>query len=310
MKISAYTTTLNCVTHGYPFVECIRELLSFADEVCVADGGSTDATVDLLKEELPEIKLKSFPVDMTHPRWAIYSDGYLKNEARNMCTGDVLWQSDIDEFTHENNRPAIRELCRTVYKDQACISLPVLEFWGTLEHIRADITPKPRLTPNTLHILHGIPDSSKEFDKNGHEYPRPYESDTCDYINAAGNIRIPFHQFTESSPISVWHVSWLDLNRKIQNYKDHWHNFHNSMYNLNREDTAENNVMFNKPWSTVTKRDISKMAKKLFANGPRIFHEKQEDWSGEVIKLPYPESVPRSVTRWFNNNVRPNCSYL
>ena len=58
---------------------------------------------------------------------------------------------------------------------------------------------------------------SKEFDTKGHEYPRPYESDTCDYINTTGNVRVSFHQFNQSSPISIWHVSWLDLVRKIEN---------------------------------------------------------------------------------------------
>ena len=152
--------------------------------------------------------------------------------------------------------------------------------------------------------------NSKEWDEDNHEFPRPYESDTCDYINTAGNVRLSFHQFSTGSPISIWHVSWLDLTRKIQNYKDHWHHFHNSMYNLKRKDTAKNNVMFNKPWSKVNKADITIMAQKLYDSGPRTFHEKVNDWSGSVIQLPNPQSIPRRVSQWFNKNVRSHCTYL
>ena len=310
MKISAYTTTFNCLDRGYPFLECLEDLSSFADEVCVADGGSSDDTLNLIKESFPNVRIKTVAIDMSHPRWAIYSDGYLKNEAREMCTGDVLWQSDTDEFIHENNRSLIRELCETVHEKQIGIALPVLEFWGSLACIRADIHPKPRITPNNFFIKHGIPESAKEFDTNGHEYPRPYESDTCDYINTTGNVRVSFHQFNQSSPISIWHVSWLDLVRKIENYRDHWHHFHNSMYNLQREDTPENNVMFDKPWAEVDEEDIHAMAQKLYDKGPRVFHEKKEDWSGSVIKLPNSKSVPRLVVNWFNQNVRSHCTYL
>ena len=55
MKISAYTTTLNCLDRGYPFLECLEDLSSFADEVCVADGGSSDDTLNLIKESFPNV---------------------------------------------------------------------------------------------------------------------------------------------------------------------------------------------------------------------------------------------------------------
>jgi len=310
MKISAYTTTFNCEERGYPFLECIEDLHSFADEVCIADGGSSDNTLKLIKKHFPTAKVKTFPIDMSHPRWAIYSDGYLKNDARAMCTGDVLWQCDTDEFIHENNRLEVKRLCKMVYDQQIYVALPVLEFWGSLDQIRADMYPKPRITPNIPYVKHGIPERSKEFDETGHEYPRPYESDTCDYINIAGNVRQQFHEFNQSSPIAIWHVSWLDLERKIRNYKDHWHEFHNSMYNLQRKDTSAHNVMFDKPWSQVTDKNIRAMAKILYEKGPRTFHEKVADWEGSVIQLPNKESVPRLVSNWFNNNVRSHCSYL
>ena len=48
--VSGYTTTLNCVDNGYPFVESIKSMLGFCDEVVVLDGGSTDTTWEKLEE--------------------------------------------------------------------------------------------------------------------------------------------------------------------------------------------------------------------------------------------------------------------
>jgi len=47
-KISGYTTTFNCVQQKYPFIQCIKSMLEFCDEVCVVDGGSKDGTLEEL----------------------------------------------------------------------------------------------------------------------------------------------------------------------------------------------------------------------------------------------------------------------
>jgi glycosyltransferase involved in cell wall biosynthesis len=46
--ISGYVTVYNAVKQQYPFVQCIKSMLEFCDEVCVVDGGSTDGTLDNL----------------------------------------------------------------------------------------------------------------------------------------------------------------------------------------------------------------------------------------------------------------------
>ena len=141
MKISAYTTTLNCIRMDYPFKECLNGLLSFADEVCVADGGSNDGTVEEIRKTYPMIKLESFPVDMNHPRWAIHSDGYLKSHARELCTGDVLWQSDNDEVVDQSFSSIAKELCKVSHSQSVNLSVPLLEFWGSPTQLRKDIPP-------------------------------------------------------------------------------------------------------------------------------------------------------------------------
>ena len=54
------------------------------------------------------------------------------------------------------------------------------------------------------------------------------------------------------------------------------------MYNKDSEDTAENNVCFDKPWSEVTEDDIKSFAQRLEdEKGGHIFHQKV-DWSVDV----------------------------
>ena len=58
------------------------------------------------------------------------------------------------------------------------------------------------------------------------------------------------------------------------------------MYDLDTEDTPENNVCFDKPWSEVTSDDIKAFAQRLEEEkGGHIFHQKV-DWNKSV---PYVE---------------------
>ena len=77
----------------------------------------------------------------------------------------------------------------------------------------------------------------------------------------------------------VRHYSWFDLGRKIRTYRDYWSRHWQSLYNIEQEDTTENNMFFDKPWSEVTEKDIDELADKL-ANetGGHVFHSKV-DWS-------------------------------
>ena len=57
-------------------------------------------------------------------------------------------------------------------------------------------------------------------------------------------------------------------------YRKHWAKFWKSQYRLDIEDTAKNNVMFNKAWSDVTDNDINIFASRLATEmGGWIFHE-------------------------------------
>lgn len=99
MKISAYTTTRNCFEMDYPFVESIKSMLAFSDEVVVVDtSDGRDETFESLKElqaKEPRVVVVDARsrFDWKAPNHGIF-DGQTKALARSSCTGQFLWQFD------------------------------------------------------------------------------------------------------------------------------------------------------------------------------------------------------------------------
>lgn len=309
--ISGYITTYNCEKQGYPYIQAIKSMLGFCDEVCVVDGGSSDSTFDRIEslaKEDPRVKLKKVQRDWTHPRHAVF-DGMQKAEARSMCTSEFCWQMDSDEVVHEDDYQKIIDLCGKIPANVEIVSLPVIEYWGSENKVRSDIQPwKWRLSRNMSHITHGIPSHLRKFDNLG-VYALP-GTDGCDMIHketgtpinhltfhtqeteqtriaaCSGNVAALnayqdwFNQVVENIP-GVHHYSWYDISRKMRLYRDYWTRHWNSLFNGSLEDTSETNMMFDRPWSEVTEEMIDSRAKELSEKtGGWIWHRK---WDGTRI---------------------------
>lgn len=318
--IGAYTTTYNCISQGYPFEQCIESLLSNFDDVVVVDAGSTDGTWEKL-QEIEGVRAFQHKVDFEHPRWAIHSDGDLKTVARKYLDTDWCWQMDVDEVIHPNQRDRIQKFLQDSPKSVDLIALPVVEYWGDKGKVRIDVNPwKWRVSRNIDGIIHGIPAELRLKDEDGNLYAS-HGTDSCDYVWEDEFKRVPFGTFydekahelrsqaligtpgylegyerwvaqIENMLPTVYHYSWYDIERKITSYKTHWAKFWKSMYNLDTEDTAENNVCFDKPWSDVTEDDIKILAQRLEEErGGHIFHEKI-DWSKKVPWIELTKSGP------------------
>ena len=303
--ISGYTTAYNALSQGYPIEQCIRSMEGFCSEVVVVDGGSTDGTweklLDLSKNSNGVIKVFKVQRDWNSKRHAVF-DGLQKAEAREKCTGEYCWQMDSDEIVHEDDYDKIVRLCRDFPSHADIVALPVIEYWGSTEKVRADINPwKWRLSKNKEHITHGIPKEFRREDEDGNLYAS-LGTDGCDYIHKETFDRLPyagfytqeidqyrlaavsgnlealnnyeewFNRVVDLLP-GVHHYSWFDLERKIKTYKNYWSRHWQSLYNIEQEDTIENNMFFDKEWKNVTEEDIKSLAKKLGENmGGWIFH--------------------------------------
>lgn len=315
-EISGYATTYNCVSQGYPFESSIRSLLSFCDEVCIVDGGSTDGTFEKLQtlceefnSQQEKLKIKKVTRDWSHPRHAVF-DGMQKSAAREMCTKEFCWQMDVDEVVHEDDYEKIIDLCSKLPKGIDIVSLPVVEYWGGPDKVRLDIQPwKWRLSRNLPHITHGIPSHLRRKDKNGDLCAAP-GTDGCDMIHReTGQVlgHITFHtveteklrlaamsgdklavseyenwfnNVVENLP-GVHHYSWYDMKRKIRTYRDFWTKFWNSLYDGDLSDNEQTNMMFDLPWSKVSEEMIDQKARELSEKtGGWIWHKK---WDGTTV---------------------------
>lgn len=319
--ISGYTTTYNSVSQGYPLEECVKSMLEFCDEVCICDGGSTDETwqkIQSLANMDDRIKTKQIPRDWDSPRFAVF-DGMQKAEARKMCTMEFCWQMDSDEIVHEKDAQKIKELCRAMPHDCDIMTLPVVEYWGGPDKVRIDVMPwKWRLSRNKPHITHGIPKELIRKDDNGEVYAAE-GTDGCDMIHAETNERLlhlafynpqvdnvrkaamngnedalkAYEEWLNSAVDQlpgVFHYSWYDIARKIRLYRDYWTKHWNALYGKNTDDTAENNMMFDIPWSEVTDEMIEERAKEFKEKmGGWIWHRKWDGRETPHVKIVTPE---------------------
>ncbi len=320
--ISGYTTSYQCKEMRYPIALCIESLLRFCDEVVIVDGGSSDGTSEelfsLAKKE-QRIKVFVEPIDFSHRRWAIHMDGALKAKARSHCKAEYCWQTDTDEIVPEKCAALVQNIVPLV-QDKIILGLPMVEFWGSFEKYRADFPMwKPRFSKNDPDITHGVPVEQSLLDSAGHRYPKPYESDSCNYISVKERRNITVASTFQPPEIKtieeyqdwydsllnrlpyVLHLSWLSLRRKIEHYRAFWPKFHASMYNHDQEDTGATNVLFDKPWSQVSDRDIDLKVLELEKNGPRSFHTKKAVWQG--LTLPFRQELPTSLKEWAECNL-------
>lgn len=330
--ISGYTTTRNCIDQKYPFVESINSLLGFCDEVVIVDGGSTDGTWEKLTEiatDNDKIVIHQEKRDWDNKRFAVY-DGLQKSVARSICTKSFCWQQDVDEIVHEDDYDKVKRLVRDIPKSMSILALPVVEYWGKNEKVRVDVNPwKWRLSRNLPHITHGIPASLRKFDSDGQLYSAP-GSDGCDYVRSDSFDSIPFSTFytsdvdnlrntswTDQSSLNsyedwmnqvidklpgVHHYSWFDIERKIETYRGYWSKHWQSLYDIEQDDTAENNMFFNKKWSEVDENDVKALSNRLEKEmGGWIFHSKV-DFNRKSPYIKIKRSHPLVMSEWLKLN--------
>jgi hypothetical protein len=326
MKISGYVTSRNCVSLDYSLKECVESLKQFCDEIIIADSTDTkDGTRELLQEiEKSDSRIKVYHQDLDYsaPNHGIF-DGQMKAYARSKCTGDWLWQTDLDEIVHEIDAPKIRLLCEQLdpQKEIKLVATPVIEFWGSEDKVRIDVNIwKWRVSRNLPHITHGIPGSLR-FMKDGLLYAKP-GTDGCDYIDKFTGDPIPFASFVsqqnealrqlavkDSRYIShyeqwfndvvdqfpgVFHFSWYSIERKIQTYKKYWNKHWQSLYG---EKLSDNNMFFDVSWDEVTDEMIKAKAKELRENtGGHVFHTKYTGQKTNNVKV-Y-RDIPNVIKEW------------
>lgn len=255
-KIAGYTHVLNPESQGFPYIESIRSMLGFCDEVIVVDGGSKDGSLEKIQKEIndPRVKVLTREWDPTEPGM----DGMQKAFGRAMVSvgpDDFLWQQDADEVVHEEDYAKIKKLVERFPSSVDLLHLPVVELWGDSKTVRTDRHSwKWRLSRNNFKITHGINKDARVLDeKTGRTYSKKGMSDGCEYIDIMTSEFIPHKGYysrelelmRQSDPEgygkqmnklfgelpSVFHYSWANIPRKVKNFRDFWDKTWSTLYN-------------------------------------------------------------------------------
>ena len=282
-KIAGYTHVLNAETQGFPYLQSIRSMLGFCDEVIVVDGGSTDTTVEKIKAiGDPRVRILVRQWDWNEPGM----DGMQKAFGRAMTSvgpDDFLWQQDADEVVHERDYEKIRQLVEEFPPGLDLLHLPVVELWGGEKKFRTDRHSwKWRISRNNFRITHGINKDAKVLDpKTGRTYAKKGMSDGCEYVDVLTGEFIPHRGFydqrlellRQKAPAKyaeqmnkvfanapcVFHYSWADIPRKIRNFRDFWDKCWSNLYNDTKPEPRFPSVK--------TEEDVTNTAAFIFARG-------------------------------------------
>jgi glycosyltransferase involved in cell wall biosynthesis len=130
--------TRDCIRLDYCFEEAIRSLLPVVDEMIVLDCGSTDGTLERLREI--EAEGNGLVVFQDGP-WGIAPDYHRLSVLYNIASGFLRadWQFMIqaDEVLHESSREVIRD---TIHGEKRSIFVRRLNLFGGVDRmLRLDI---------------------------------------------------------------------------------------------------------------------------------------------------------------------------
>jgi hypothetical protein len=95
-----------------------------------------------------------------------------------------------------------------------------------------------------------------------------------------------------------------NIDRKIRTYRDYWSTHWQSLYDIQQEDTPENNMFFDKAWKNVTEEEIIEMSDQLSEEmGGWVFHQKV-DFNNPTPHIKIHSEHPALMSDWIERNER------
>jgi glycosyltransferase involved in cell wall biosynthesis len=302
--VTAYTTTYNCINGGYPVVKSILSW-RWCDKIVVVDGGSTDGTLDLLRELQKtlgdQLVIHDVPIDLETPG----KDGMQKSMAFAMVDTPLAIQFDIDEIcigSHSEWKKILKNL------DPRCdiLSLPVIEPIGSLNNLRVNKGHTPwkwRIVRTKPEIMHGIP-KHDQLMVEGRKHSRG-GSDGCFYVHVITDEMYPFDlnntakkmvelfvkatnqkekisehalayseyvasQLSSGSPM-VLHLGHVDLRSKLRHYLSSWHSWWCLLFDKDPNDPENNQYFTGVPVDWVTEQMIEEKVEEILEKTPSVF---------------------------------------
>jgi glycosyltransferase involved in cell wall biosynthesis len=148
MKLSVVAPVLNEETF-MPFY--LESTTSFADEIVLVDGGSTDKTVDIIKEYQKRFNIKLFERPQ---KGTPYSNQWNESEVQSFllrqATGDWILALDADEIIDDKLPSILPDLMDN--KNHNLYMFPIINFWRDPWTVRVNAPKDERWSVNILRM--------------------------------------------------------------------------------------------------------------------------------------------------------------
>jgi hypothetical protein len=230
---SIYSSAFNVIKNSFDYKEAVQNFCSFAEEVVICVNKSEDESLDAFNNlmiEYSNLKIISSDFSYNDP----LLDGKVKNEALQNTSYPYKIGLDMDEripVRHKYRWTKIAEFMLN-YNDIAGFLIPSVDLWKDKAHVQAD----PNKNKNFKWYLHkqGLYRGAVNFAKLEDGKIDREKSDTCELIDLYGNL-VPtpkiykefqkdedYFQWLENESIFVFHIGFLDFNKKIIRNKNFW----------------------------------------------------------------------------------------
>jgi glycosyltransferase involved in cell wall biosynthesis len=117
--ISAFCFSYNVIEQQFPFVESLKSWLAVVDEMIVVDGGSTDGSVEAIRNIDSNIKVIE---DTKWPKNHTYYDfGKMFDRGYQECKGNIAFKIDLDYITNSLCKEMFRTECKMMLEKNIMI---------------------------------------------------------------------------------------------------------------------------------------------------------------------------------------------
>ena len=192
------------------------------------------------------------------------------------------------DITHGVSRPWRRfdargRLCAALHKSDSC------EY---VHRVSYEALPLVSLLPPELDQLR----QRAAFAPTGRgDEPAAEELDAA---LARSRYQVAFNEVIERTA-TVFHLSWLDIERKLRHYREHWPAFHASLFDAAAERSTPS--LFDKPWCDVGDAELECKAAEVAKEGPRVLHG-ESPGIGQCIRIG--KAPPRCAHAWIEARIR------
>ena len=245
---SIYSSAFNVIKNSFDYKEAVENFCSFAEEVVICVNQSEDSSLEAfeeLKKEYKNLKIVSSNFSYEDP----LLDGKIKNEALQNTSFEYKIGLDMDEripIRHKDRWIKISNFMLD-YQEIAGFLIPSVDLWKDELHTQAD----PNKNKNFKWYLHkgGLYRGAVNFARLANGKIDREKSDTCELVDAYGNL-VPtpkiyqefekdedYFNWLENNSIFIFHVGFLDFNKKIIRNKNFW-NKHWELVSGEKHNTA------------------------------------------------------------------------